>query len=151
MPTIIQRALSLLTGDDYSIKHEQWLKMPLNRPTGRLTERELLRHESEIGASLFGPLAKNGRREFFNLDEKTWIWYEQWVDENRNQRSATTRYEVQENGVLKVQEGARYSYLEAQELDNLYQAITVYYERVAREIYRIDPDSGQPILAPANA
>lgn len=149
MPNILQRALSLLTGDDYSLKSEQWLTMPLNRPHGGLTERELLRLESKIGATLFGTLAKNGRREFFNLDEKTWIWYEEWQDQGRNKKSATTRYEIQDNTVMKVQEGARYSYLEGQELENLRTAISLYYERVAREIYRIDPDTGQPITSQA--
>ena len=149
MPTIFQRALSLLTGDDYSLKNDKWLRMPLNRPSGGLTERELLRRESEVGAALFGPLAKNGRREFFNLDENTWIWYEQWQDESRQQKASTTRYEVQEKGILKVQEGARYSYLEGAELDNLQRAIEIYYQRVAREVYRIDPDSGQPLTNPA--
>ena len=145
MPNLLRKALSLLTGDDYSLKNENWLKMPINRPHSSLTERELLSLESKIGATLFGPISKNGRREFFNLDEKTWIWYEEWQDESRNRRSATTRFEVQESGVMKVQEGARYSYLENPELENLRKAISLYYERVAREIYHIDPDSGQPL------
>jgi hypothetical protein len=54
-------------------------------------------------------------------------------------RSTTVRYEVQEKGVLKVQEGARYSYLEGQELQNFMSAIQLYYSRVAREIYNTEP------------
>lgn len=144
MPTILQRALGLLTGDDYSIKND-WLTMPISRPMRAITERELLRLESDIGTTLFGPLPRDGRRQFFNLDPNTWIWYEEWMDERRNRQSATTRYEVQENGIMKVQEGARYSYLEGQELDNLRTAVSIYYERVAREVYHIDPDTGQPL------
>ncbi len=37
-------------------------------------ERDLLRHEAKIGGELFGPLPQGGRREFFCLDEYTWIW-----------------------------------------------------------------------------
>ena len=58
---------------------------------------------------------------------------------------STTRYEIHDQGILKVQEGSRYSYLEGQELQNLDMAIRLYYERVAREIYKIDPDTGRPL------
>ena len=30
MPNLLRKALSLLTGDDYSLKNENWLKMPIN-------------------------------------------------------------------------------------------------------------------------
>lgn len=148
MPNILQRTLSLLTGDDYQVNTD-WLKMPTNRHVKSMTERELLRRESEIGATLFGPIAMGGRREFFLLDDATWIWYEEWTDVNRVRRSATTRYEVQDNGILKIQEGARYSYVTGQEYDNICSAISIYYERVAREVYRIDPDNGTPLNAQA--
>lgn len=147
MPSIFQRTMALLTGDDYKVNTE-WLKMPLSRNGKPLTERELLRRESEIGAELFGPLQAGGRRQFFNVDPTTWIWYEEWRDANGQQRSATTRYEVHKKGILKVQEGARYSYLDGQELQNLTTAIELYYNRVSREIYHVDPDTGRTILQP---
>lgn len=142
MSSILQRALSLLTGEEAQVKNE-WLKVPKNRPLKSFTERELIKLESEIGAQLFGPVPKGRRREFFNLDPTTWIWHEEWMDDHRRLQSATTRYEIQEKGILKVQEGARYSYLEGVELENLRTAIHMYYERVCREIYKVDPDSGQ--------
>ncbi len=144
MSSIFKRALSLLTGDDVDVNID-WLKMPKNRPLKQLTERELIKLESEIGARLFGPIPAGRRREFFNLDPTTWIWHEEWMDDHRRLQSVTTRYEVQERGILKVQDGARYSYLEGAELDNLQTAIHMYYERVCREIYKVDPDSGTPL------
>lgn len=144
MPTLLKKALSLLVGDEAE-NSAKWLKIPKKRPLKSFTEHDLIRLESEIGAELFGPLPKGRRREFFCLDERTWIWHEEWVDEDRKHRIATTRYEIQDQGILKVQEGARYSYLEGQELSNLVTAITMYYERVAREIYHIDPDTGEPL------
>lgn len=138
MPSILSKALSLLTGDDTKVNND-WLKMPKKRAFKQLTERELIRLEAEIGATLFGPLPRGHRREFFCLDATTWIWHEEWVDSSRKLQVATTRYEVQEGGILKVQEGARYSYVEGQELDNLTMAIRMYYERVAREIYHTEP------------
>ncbi len=140
MNKFFRSTLSLLTGyDDPSA----FLKMPKKMiPLRALTERQLIQMESEIGKTLFGPIPKGHRREFFNLDEKTWIWHEEYTDANKQQRSITTKYEVQPNGVLKVQDGARYSYLEGEELENFGLAVQIYYERVAREIYQRDPQTG---------
>lgn len=115
---------------------------PHKRPFGKLTERELIQLESDIGARLFGAVPKDHRREFFNLDLSTWIWYDEWMDAQTGQRKSTTiRYEVHENGILKVQEAARYEFIEGQELDNFMAAIHLYYERVAREVYHADPST----------
>lgn len=143
MSSILKRALSLITGDDVDVNTD-WLKMPKNRPLKQFTERELIKLESQIGAQLFGPIPTGRRREFFNLDPVTWIWHEEWLDDHRRLQTATTRYEIQEKGVLKVQDGARYTYLEGAELANLRTAIHMYYERVCRDIYKIDPDNGSP-------
>lgn len=113
---------------------------PHKRPFSKLTERELIQIESDIGAQLFGAVPKGHRREFFNLDLSTWIWYDEWIDPTTGQRQSTTiRYEVHERGILKVQEAARYVFIEGQELKNFMTAIHLYYERVAREVYHADP------------
>ena len=143
MATIIQKALKLLVGDDVST---DWLKMPKRRPLKVLTERELLTLESEVGAKLFGPVPAGHRREFFCLDEYTWIWHEEWLDASKKLATSTIRYEVSDHGVLKVQEGARYSYLEGEELQNFGIAIRMYYEQVAREVYQLDPATGQKLV-----
>ena len=143
MATIIQKALKLLVGDDVST---DWLKMPKRRPLKVLTERELLTLESEVGAKLFGPVPAGHRREFFCLDEHTWIWHEEWLDANKKLATSTIRYEVSDHCVLKIQEGARYSYLEGEELQNFGIAIRMYYEQVAREVYQLDPATGQKLV-----
>lgn len=143
MPTLLSKALQLLTGDD-TTPTTDWLRMPKQRAFKKYTERDLINLESEIGSALFGPVPKGHRREFFCLDKTTWIWHEEWLDKDDLQ-TATTRYEVQEKGILKVQSGPRYSYLEGEELANFAAAVTLYYEKVAREVYKIDPDSGLPL------
>ena len=143
MSNILQKTLKLLVGDDVST---DWLKMPKNRPLKGLTERELLTLESEIGAKLFGPVPAGHRREFFYLDNSTWIWHEEWLDENKKLATSTVRYEINEHGVLKVQEGARYSYLEGEELQNFGIAIRMYYEQVTRQVYKRDPATGQSLV-----
>ena len=143
MATILQKAFQLLVGDDADVN---WLRMPKKRQLAPLTERELLKLESEIGATLFGPIPEGHRREFFCLDEKTWIWHEEWTSGKGKQMTNTVRYEINEHGVLKVQEGARYSYLEGDELRNFGIALRMYYEQVARGVYSRDPATGQKLI-----
>lgn len=142
MSDLFKKALTLLTGD---VGVQDFLKMPKSRPLKKLTERELLRLESEIGSKLFGEIPAGHVREFFCLDATTWIWHEEWRDTNGSQQRSTIRYEVQGSKILKVQEGARYSFIEGQELENLALATRLYYEQVARGIYNVDPLTGQKI------
>ena len=144
MNIILKKALELIVGDDASFDLK---KVPRNkRPLKALTERELLRLESAIGAEIFGKIPSGHHRQFFCLDEKTWIWHEEWVDENRKSQTTTIRYEIVDHGVLKVQEGARYSYLEGPELQNFALAIRMYYEQVARKVYKRDPATGKKLV-----
>jgi hypothetical protein len=117
------------------------------RITSKTTRRELIQRESEIGGHLFGPVPQGHHRQFFNLDPVTWIWYEEWKDNKGKVQSKTTRYEVHENGILKVQEGAPYYFIEGQELNNLLKATRTYYERVARDVYNFDAATGKPLHA----
>ena len=142
MTNVLQKALTLLTGVD---KPSELLKVPKRRPLKQLTERELIQLESEIGRELFGPIPKGHQREFFNLDPTTWIWYEEYTDKDGRVRTSTTRYELQGDRILKAQDGAQYSYLDGAELDNLLTAVEMYYEQIARKIYRRDPQTGEPL------
>lgn len=99
--------------------------------------RALLRHEAKIGGQLFGPVPKGGRREFFCLDEYTWVWHEEWLDAKGNRKSRTTRYDVRPEGILKAQEGQGYKLVSDQEAVRLYEAAQTYRKRVRKEIYRV--------------
>jgi hypothetical protein len=141
--SVVKNALRLLLGDAPDMSY---LKLPKKQNSPKLrSERELIQEESKVGRELFGPVPKGHRREFFCLDEKTYIWYESYKDENGNLVELTTRYEIQGDKILKAQEGARYSYLEGSELNNLLQAIGMYYERVMRGVYKHDPQTGQSL------
>jgi hypothetical protein len=141
MNTVLKKALALITGGELLVPD---FKMPKKlRPLKKLTERELIQLESEIGKHIFGPIQEGHRREFFNLDKDTWIWYEEYKDVNGLVKSTTTRYEVKQNGILKAQDGAAYSYLEGQELQDFGVAVQMYYERVMRGVYKRDPSTGQ--------
>ena len=131
--SVLQKALALLTGAPAQD----------TRPFKKMTERELIELEAEIGGTLFGPVPSGHRREFFCLDEHTWIWHEEWVDDNKQRHVTSTRYEIHAGGVLKAQDGKVYKFIEGEELRNLALAVRLYYEAVARGIYRRDPVTGQ--------
>lgn len=138
MASLLKRFVSLLTGGSPAKYY---------RPLKNVTRRDVLQMSSEQGRDIFGPVPKNGRREFFCLDDHTWIWHEEWVDEQGKKQSRTTRYEVHDKSILKVQEGTSYQYLEGEELRNFAVAVRIYYERVMKNIFGRDPVTGQPITA----
>jgi hypothetical protein len=142
MSSLFKKAIQLITGDSNDIAAS--LRVPKTHEFRKYSERELIQLESEIGAKLFGPLPAGGRREFFCLDENTWIWYEEGVSPQTGRlETSTTRYEIHDNGILKVQEGSRYLFIEGAELENFLKATRLYYEQVAREIYKRDPQTGK--------
>ena len=142
MSSLFKKALQLITGDTTNITST--LRVPKNHEFRKYSERELIQLESEIGAKLFGELPAGGRREFFCLDENTWIWHEEGLNAQTGRREiSTTRYEVHDNGILKVQEGSRYMFIEGAELNNFMRATQLYYEQVAREVYKRDPQTGK--------
>lgn len=141
MNELMKKTLTLLTGSPSSKK----------RPLKKLTERELIELEAEIGGKLFGPIPAGHRREFFCLDEHTWVWHEEWINDKGQRKVISTRYEIHPNGVLKAQDGKIYKFLEGQELRNLTLAIRLYYEAVARGIYKRDPMTGQRLTETSTA
>lgn len=131
--TLLEKITQLITGK------------PRAHSTHQPTERQLIERENEIGRELFGPIPAGHRRDFFCLDEHTWVWHEEWRDENGTMQTSTTRYEVQPNGILKVQSGRVYKYIDGEELQNLTTAVRLYYEKVMRDIYHFDAHTGKPL------
>ena len=97
--------------------------------------QKLLRHEAKIGGTLFGQIPNNHRRDFFCLDEHTWVWHEESVDHNGERVVTTTKYNVQPNTILKSQNNSHYKPVSFKELENLYHATQAYRKRVHEEIY----------------
>ncbi len=96
--------------------------------------RNLIRHEARIGGRVFGPIPTGHRREFFCLDEHTWVWHEEWRDEKGQPRVRTTRYDVRPDSILKSQNG-QYQQVAPQEAARLRQAAQKYLSQVRQEIY----------------
>jgi len=114
------------------------------RPFGKMTERDLIDAESAIGRQLFGEIPAGHKRDFFCLDEYTWVWHEEWKD-GRETKTQTVRYELRGDNIVKVSGSGEYTYVRDAELHNLILAIKLYYEQVMRSVYKIDPRTGQPL------
>jgi hypothetical protein len=99
--------------------------------------RELIRKEAKLGGTLFGPVPANVRREFFCLDKNTWVWHEEWTDNQGQRRSITTRYDVRPDGVLKAQDGKPYTYIDIEEGKRLYKTVKLYRKLIGKELYNL--------------
>jgi len=97
--------------------------------------RDLIRQEAKIGGELFGPVAPGARREFFCLDEFTWVWHEEWNDQNGQHHAVTTRYDIRPQGILKAQDGQPYHYISYEEARSFYKAVKLYKKRVQAQLY----------------
>jgi hypothetical protein len=96
--------------------------------------REAIQEEAKIGGSLFGPIAEGSRREFFCLDEHTWVWHEEWTDASSIRHARTTRYDVRPQGILKAQDGQPYQALSRDEARHLLHAIYQYNQRIDAQL-----------------
>lgn len=106
--------------------------------TLRMSQRirkDLLQREAQVGKSVFGPVPASRKREFFRIDQYTWIW-----EETVNGRLTRTKYVVREREVVKSVNGASYQRLTPQEARHFNDAVQLYVQRVASEVY------GQPAI-----
>jgi len=92
--------------------------------------RALLRQEAKMGGQLFGAVPANHRREFFCLDEHTWVWHEEWKDVEGVTQALTTRYDIRPNGIVKSQGSNAYQMVEGDELRNFYLATLLYRDNL---------------------
>ena len=96
--------------------------------------RNLIRREAKIGGQLFGPVPAGNRREFFCLDEHTWVWHEEWTDKNGQRRLRNTRYDIRPSGIIKSFNG-HYQEVKSEEARDLQKAAHLYQQRVKSQLY----------------
>lgn len=99
------------------------------------TRRQLINREAEIGGKLFGPVPEGHQRHFFCLDAHTWVWHEGWRDPSGRNVLITTRYEINGDQILKVQDGQPYQQISLPEARRLLTAVREYSRRIKSEIY----------------
>lgn len=98
--------------------------------------KSLIHWEGQVGGQLFGDLPQGGRREFFCLDETTWVWHEEWTD-NSGRHTMTTRYDIRPNAIVKSQGNNTYEALTDEELRNFLTAVLMYQQKVVPELQRM--------------
>ena len=99
-------------------------------------ERDLIRMEASLGGELFGAVPKGHRRDFFCLDEHTWIWHEEWLEQGKR-KVVTTRYDVRQSSILKSQVGQPYQPVNSVEAHNLLLATQLYGQRVSEQYQQL--------------
>lgn len=92
--------------------------------------RRQVRREAGIGGGLFGPVPEGRRREFFCLDERTWVWHEEWHDELGKLNAVVTRYDVYNDRILRAQDHQPYQPISDTEARRLYIAIDRYNQAI---------------------
>jgi len=96
--------------------------------------RGIIQSAARMGGTLFGPIPEGSRREFFCLDEHTWVWHEEWTDANNMRHTRTTRYDVHPHGIFKAQDGMPYQPVSDAELRHLYAAASQYYQNLQSQL-----------------
>jgi len=96
--------------------------------------RQAIREEAKVGGQLFGPVPAGVRREFFCLDEHTWVWHEEWADDKGVRRVLTTRYDVRPHGIFKAQDGQPYRPVSQEEAVRLLHAMHQYNQTLDAQL-----------------
>lgn len=112
-----------------------------------LTEEHLIKDESRLGATIFGPLEDGElHREFFFTDAKNAYFYKKIRDDSGAEQELTLHYEVLPQGILKISSrpGIPNHILAGHELDNFVAATKAYFHKVS-DMYNSD----QPITTKA--
>lgn len=99
--------------------------------------RAILHHLAKVGGNVFGPIPAGVRREFFCLDEHSWVWHEEWTDQAGQHHAVTTRYDIRSSGIVKSQGANQYQRLTPQEEKNFRTAAHLYFQRASHELQLI--------------
>lgn len=91
---------------------------------------DLMRRESEIGREIFGPIPNGVKREFFCLDEQTWVWHEE-----SSRGTKVTKYLVKDKEIVKSVNGSHYERVSKEEATHLRDAALLYQQRVNATLY----------------
>ena len=100
-------------------------------------KKRLIRKEARLGGRLFGSLEKDQIREFFCLDENTWVWHEVWTDKTTKQKQRhTLRYDIRSDWIYKKQDNdSCWRELDQNESENFKKAVEAYRHSVLAKLY----------------
>jgi len=105
------------------------------RSSRRKLWKQLIRQESAIGRTLFGPIPEGHRRDFYVLNKRTIIWNEAWRDGSNKEHKLRTRYEIYPGKIVKAQDGQPPQFVSKEEANQLLLAMRWYHYLVGKKIY----------------
>ncbi len=103
--------------------------------TSEAQQQQLTRQEITAAQGIFGPIKEGTVRDFFCVDQHTWVWYEEWTEANGQRKRMTTRFDVRGGTVVKSQNGGEYSQLVGRELQNFNASAVAYVGKVKKSMY----------------
>lgn len=103
--------------------------------------RVLQEREASIGSNVFAYDKKNGIQHQFHYIGRSaegvpeWAWHMYWRDNSGKEQVLTTRYEIQPDKIVKIQDGHIHRTVDLQEARTLYDAICRYWKFVKADLY----------------
>jgi hypothetical protein len=98
----------------------------------------LLHFEAKLGGQLFGKLPAGADRQFFVLDNHTFVWHEAWTDQSGHKKSVTTRYIIRPGGhLVKTTGDGEYRAVSDLEARRLLKTAKAYQTKVASAYQKI--------------
>lgn len=88
--------------------------------------RVILKHEAKLGAAIFKKAGNKGEREFYCLNETTWVW---------RQDAEIVFYKVNPTSIYKSNDGRSYRLAGRKEAKRLYAAARAYRHVVKTQVY----------------
>jgi len=108
------------------------VKLPKISPKSKYYQ--IIDYESHIGAQIFGPIPFGHQRQFFCFNPYTWVWHEEWKDDQKNNHVQTTFYHIRSDKVVKSYGDQIYYSLDEKEYRNFIQAAKIYCKIVPPKI-----------------
>ena len=87
--------------------------------------KTILKHEARLGAKIFSGKA-GVEREFYCLDENTWVWHE---------GPSTVFYKVNPASVYRSNDGVNYRAASRTEAKRLFEAAKIYQKIIQTKVY----------------
>lgn len=86
----------------------------------------ILKHEAKLGAAIFKKTEDEVKREFYCLNETTWVW---------RQGAEIVFYKVNPTSIYKSNDGLSYRLAGRKEAKRLYDAARAYRHIVKAQVY----------------
>lgn len=121
--------------------------MQLPKATKDFDVRDMIEIESRIGGEIVDNEHAIEERRFFYEKDHNWFYIQIFKDHRGVETIHGTRYEVNDDHVLRIVNGAEHAPVERDEMQRFAAATVEYHKRITREVYRREPVDLDPRAA----